>query len=116
MVDSDDLSKGWLVKRIIGRQPSDEDEESTPAFNHQDGAADSRPTPGSQRWGPRGISVSADDTTREAEEGRLADPRNFEDEASDEDEAPKRRSSSNAGKNAASAAIGNGSEWQEGQR
>lgn len=109
VVDSEDLSKGWLVKRILGRHGEVEDEESTPVFNHQDGAADARPKPGSQRWGPRGISVSADDTTRQAEEERLEDPHNFEDDASDDETAKP------MAVNGADTSVSNGSEWRERQ-
>lgn len=111
MVDSDDLSKGWLVKRLIGRQGSEAEDEEAPGYNHSDGAADARPKPGSQRWGPRGISVSADDTTNEAERGRLNDPKEFEDEPSD-DEATNRKSPPSS----AAAPVGNGSEWREEQQ
>jgi ER lumen protein retaining receptor len=69
IVDSEDLSRGWLVTRLIGRERLDlEDEEGRPAANPNQPAHD--PSNGSPRssirkphnkWGPRGISVSADD-------------------------------------------------------
>lgn len=107
VVDADDLSKGWIVKRLLGRQAieEDEDEESAPGFDHHDGAAD-RPKHGTQRWGPRGISVSADDTTRETETGRLDDPTNFEDDS--DEEVPIRK-----GANGGTNAVGNGNEWRD---
>ena len=61
VVDSDDLRKGWLVSRVLGGQrPSVdaerglEDEEG----EDQEDSANTKPN----RWGARGISVSADDT------------------------------------------------------
>lgn len=109
VVDADDLSKGWIVKRLLGKQvvEEDEDEESAPVYGHNDGAAD-RPKSGSQRWGPRGISVSADDTTRETETGRLDDPTNFEDDDS-EDDIPIRKGANRG----TSATVGNGNEWRD---
>lgn len=107
VVDSEDLSKGWLVSRLLGKRGSSADEEDGPAFNHHDGADDSRTKAQSQRWGPSGISVSADETTHEAERDRLNDPQDFEDDAS-EDEQPKQK-----GANGLTAPVGNGSEWQD---
>lgn len=108
MVDSEDLSKGWLVKRLLGSRGTeeDEDEESAPAINrHGDGAVDGRPPKSARSWGARGISVSADVGVHEAE-GHLAEPDEFEDEASDHGDSP-------AGKGCAGNArvVGNGSEW-----
>lgn len=90
VVDSDDLSRGWLVSKIIGgRSGVDEegvDEESRPALSGED-SVDGRhkPNSGVRGWGKRGISVSADEGVLEAP-GRadqaLADPRAFEDEES----------------------------------
>ena len=68
VVDSDDLSRGFLVSRMLGRgDPGIDDEERAAG----DGANDDDTAPSSRRggkWGPRGISVSAD-------EG-VIDPRN----------------------------------------
>lgn len=110
IVDSDDLSKGWIVKRLIGRRPNEEEDEEAPAYNHQDGAVDPRPKSSSQRWGPRGISVSADDTTHEAEHDRLNDPKEFEDDPSGDDTPSPRDVKSPSGP---TAPLGNGSEWRE---
>lgn len=59
VVDADDLRKGFLVNRVInhGRESQDEDPEAQP-----DGHADSQPRLNANRWGQRGVSVSADDT------------------------------------------------------
>lgn len=61
VVDSDDLSRGFLVSRVLGRgDASVVDEERGPVegvgSNGSAGAPKSR-----GKWGPRGISVSADE-------------------------------------------------------
>ncbi|KAI1827164.1 ER lumen protein retaining receptor-domain-containing protein [Xylaria intraflava] len=72
IVDADDIRRGWLLNRIFGNKHFEnvqEDEESSPALGGNENA------PSSQRrskWGARGISISADDTTLEEE--RLHDP------------------------------------------
>ncbi|KAI9838884.1 MAG: hypothetical protein M1819_004092 [Sarea resinae] len=68
VVDSDDLSRGWLISRILGHKHNElEDEETTHALDEDDEddesgrrAASRRTTSSSGRWGARGISVSAD--------------------------------------------------------
>jgi len=58
VVDSDDLSRGFLVSRILGRgDASMDDEEGRPADPTSTGT---QPKSGG-KWGKRGISVSADD-------------------------------------------------------
>ena len=61
VVDSDDLSRGFLVSHVLGQgDTSMEDEERVAG----DGTNDDDTTPQSRRggkWGPRGISVSADE-------------------------------------------------------
>jgi ER lumen protein retaining receptor len=64
IVDSDDMRKSWLVSRLINpraavhRQEDDEAEPLDPEADAQNGSSRSR----SNRWGPRGVSVAADDT------------------------------------------------------
>lgn len=61
VVDSDDLSRGWLLSRLLGHH-----RESTEAEdgNGSEGNAGGHPRkPGRGKWGTRGISVSADDET-----------------------------------------------------
>lgn len=89
IVDSDDFERGWLVNRLIGKH-GDGDEESAPA-------ATSR-RKSTNRWGARGISVSADDHIHDVDgQGSeaaqpLTDPNVFEDELTDDEEdAPPRR-------------------------
>lgn len=60
VVDSDDLSRGWLLSRLLGRQGGSLDEEN--GINNENPAEDSR-TGSRGKWGARGISVSADDET-----------------------------------------------------
>ena len=63
VVDSDDLSRGFLVSRVLGKPSTTEDEEGTvggpngPAENVNGGP---KPKAGGG-WGARGISVSADE-------------------------------------------------------
>jgi hypothetical protein len=84
VVDADDLSRGWLLRRIFGSKPfareidNDEhdDEESAPAlggnnYNHHfnDSRNGGRGTPRA-KWGSRGISISADEGVLEHEQER----------------------------------------------
>lgn len=58
VVDSDDLGRGYLIRYLLGKGNDHNDEESEPiAGEHQNGNA----KPQGTSWGPRGISVSADD-------------------------------------------------------
>lgn len=103
VVDSDDLSKSFLVRRIIGKgsraDREDGDEEDAPLGVAQENNT-VRP-PGGTRWGARGISVSADDTLPERNgaagqggyadatadrDAQMIDPAHFEDE--DDADAP----------------------------
>lgn len=97
VVDNDDLSRGWLIGRVLGgRKSGDLDEESTPALSDERDASIDNRSKGVRSWGPKGISVSADDEILESrgnnrpsgsqeESEPLADPRTFEDEDSDEE-------------------------------
>ncbi|EON69859.1 hypothetical protein W97_09122 [Coniosporium apollinis CBS 100218] len=120
LVDSGDLEQGWLVKRFVGRGGAG-GEEGDAAY--EAATANERPrarTGG--RWGPRGISVSADEDLVPsakrngsrldgvAEEERLADPGLFEDEESD-DEQSRAKGPSNAVEG-----VGNGAEWRDDRR
>lgn len=60
VVDSDDLSRGWLVSKILGKDTSYLDEESPVSANSN---GNSKPQRVGSRggWGVRGISVSAED-------------------------------------------------------
>ena len=82
VVDSDDLSQSWFVKRFVGRKGQavlDVDDEDENGNNSaEQGQVRSR-----SGWGARGISVSADhhlDGSEEDVREPLADPQAFEDE------------------------------------
>jgi ER lumen protein retaining receptor len=110
VVDSDDLSRGWLVGRIAGKH-ADLDEEE-PALGGLDDAEEGHARSNgrkNQRWGSRGISVSADEDIHRAhgtdEDAQpLTDPTAFEDELTDDEDTPPSRSTTG---------VGDGSEWNE---
>ena len=116
VVDADDLRKGFLVSRVLnqGRESQDEDAEAQP-----DGHADDQPRPNANRWGQRGVSVSADDTLHgHAKKGKTNPDPSAESTAmldnddaflSDEDDdAPVLDTSG-------SKTINSSDEWREGQ-
>ncbi|KAB8360597.1 hypothetical protein FH972_024335 [Carpinus fangiana] len=124
VVDSDDLSKGWLVKRLIGDRGRHTDDEEHAAAGTAPGG----------RWGARGISVSADDGVHDVHAGEgLTDPEQFEDGDGDGDSdsgkpAPPAKSPSSKSSrdqpyadqesgvvDTASSGISNGSEWRDGK-
>ncbi|CAD0085460.1 unnamed protein product [Aureobasidium vineae] len=85
VVDGDDISRGWLISKVIGRRGNTEqdDDDDAGLAGQEEGII--RPASNNHRaWGPRGISVSADDGTHEAEHTRLADPAAFEDDYEDD--------------------------------
>lgn len=110
VVDSDDLSKSFLVRRIIGRgsRADGEDEdiaEEDAALAGQENGTIRPQAPRSGRWGARGISVSADDTLHDHQSGgngaageytdttttgdaQMIDPAHFEDDEDDDTDAP----------------------------
>ncbi|KAL8894581.1 MAG: hypothetical protein Q9192_004202 [Flavoplaca navasiana] len=59
VVDSDDLGRGWLVSRIAPRTDPEDEEQAAP-FAGQD-SQEQGSTRVTGKWGPRGISISADD-------------------------------------------------------
>lgn len=66
VVDSDDLSKSFLVRRIIGRGSRADHEDDGIADEDEGLHRQENGTVNNQnRWGARGISVSADDTLDE---------------------------------------------------
>jgi ER lumen protein retaining receptor len=95
VVDSEDLGRGWLVGRIVGQKnvDFDFDEEATAPRNDE--------AQNTNKWGRRGISVSADEGvegaprrqsptngTADPERQPLADPAAFEDESDDDAPPP----------------------------
>ena len=105
VVDSEDLARGWLVGRFTKHHDLDEEEE--PALGRANGEER-----GGNKWGRRGISVSADEGVHDMHpEGAavrkpLTDPDAFEDELTDDEDAPPAAASSTAN-------VGNGSEWRD---
>lgn len=99
VVDSDDLSKSFIVKRFIGRRgnqnnPDEDDditeEEDRLAAQENGTVRPSANRTNSDRWGARGISVSADDTLQEHLDGssrdaQMVDPSHFEDDEDEDD-------------------------------
>ena len=102
-MDSDDLSKSFLVSRFIGRgSRADQEEEEEGLAGQEDGTIQPR---SGRSWGARGISVSADDTLAEhdrrttpqngayaddtaAGDAQIIDPAHFEDDDDDADAPP----------------------------
>ncbi|KAJ3565642.1 hypothetical protein NPX13_g7433 [Xylaria arbuscula] len=134
IVDSDDIRRGWLLNRIFGNKHFDndqEDEESAPALG-----GDEHGNASSQRrskWGARGISISADDTTLEHEQhhdpndeiagrvdpdAKMKDPEEFaraledDDDDDDDDAAAPSGSNSNSAKNVPPG-VNNENEWRD---
>jgi ER lumen protein retaining receptor len=67
VVDADDMRKSWLVNRAIkpnGQIPEDDVEAGDEETNGQ------TPRPDTNRWGARGISISADDTLQDHDKGK----------------------------------------------
>ena len=102
VVDSDDLRRGWLVGRLVGKHSDleDLDEEEAP------GATGSGSSKNKRSWGRRGISVSADEGLRGEDAQPLTNPDAFEDLDDDEpgpavsDRAVQQQET-----------VGDGSEW-----
>jgi ER lumen protein retaining receptor len=90
VVDSDDLRKGFLVHRALdhtqgARDSVDEAEAQDQQHQHQQQAPASRPPKTANRWGARGVSVSADDTLETHHQGKSRAPDDDDDDDGDED-------------------------------
>jgi hypothetical protein len=86
VVDADDMSRGWLLRRIFGSKrftqdldAGTDDEESAPAlggrggrnnYNHHQNGAGGGNGGARPKWGSRGISISADEGVLEHERAR----------------------------------------------
>ena len=87
VVDSEDFSKSWLVNKVLNfRSRKSTDEEQV----LHDGDVENQPgtdaRPGNNRWGARGISISADDTLdNQSRPGHHADDDGLEGILDDED-------------------------------
>lgn len=113
VVDSEDLRRGWLVGRLVGKHSDldeEEDEESAPAAN---GGAAAGVSGGSKKknkgWGKRGISVSADEGLTGEDARPLTNPEAFEDLDDDDDDALPGPAA--AAQNVDHEGVGDGSEW-----
>ncbi|KAK5992421.1 HDEL receptor [Cladobotryum mycophilum] len=121
VVDADDMSRGWLLRRIFGKNvEAAEDEESGPAIGGNNSG-------GRPKWGSRGISVSADDGVLETDrqnrediegnvdpDAKMQDPdelaRALDDDDDDED-TPLRRGEGTS--QASPSGVRSGDEWRD---
>ncbi|KAH7313663.1 ER lumen protein retention receptor [Stachybotrys elegans] len=134
VVDADDLSRGWFLRRIFGKIPTqEEDEESGAAFGAGNGNGNGNGTRGGRpKWGSRGISISADEGVLETERLTREDDDRLDDDdvadpdakmhdpdelarALDDDEDDNTRASSSAPKppTTTPAGIRSGDEWDD---
>jgi ER lumen protein retaining receptor len=118
VVDSEDLGRGWLIGRFVGRKSVDFD------FEEEENACREPENAHSKNgWGRRGISVSADEGVRDAprrkgpvngnldpEAQPLADPAAFEDDSDDGLDAPLAAAGSSAGHE---SGVSGGDEWND---
>ena len=81
VVDSEDLSRGWLVGKLTGRMVP-RDENGSERYNDGIEGGHARPASGApNRWGARGISVSANEEAeplRPHEQGGMTHPDDFD--------------------------------------
>jgi ER lumen protein retaining receptor len=85
VVDGEDISRGWLISKVIGQRggTTEHDDDDAALAGQEEGII----RPGGRAngsWGPRGISVSADDGVLDAEQTHLTDPAAFEDDYEDD--------------------------------
>lgn len=89
VVDSDDLSKSFLVRRLIGRNSSSTDDDiadDDEGLARQENGIVRPPARTGRSWGQRGISVSADDTLPDREQnGRAAKSAAYSDDSAEQD-------------------------------
>lgn len=137
VVDGEDLGRGWLVGRLLGRGKARDtalDDEDERFIGQEEGII--RPSAGprqqSNTWGARGISVSADEGVLYGETGGskgtqgLADPAAFEDDDIEDDAvivSPRLSTNNQSLDNAdsdsdedaagKSGVYGGGAEWRE---
>lgn len=79
-MDSDDLSRGFLVSRVLGRgDASVDDAERGPSEGADSNGSAGGPREGGS-WGPRGISVSADEGVMDQAQRTEREPRPKSDE------------------------------------
>lgn len=120
VVDSEDLSKGWLISRFVRRGEHSEDMESdVPSLGHDGLDEENNPHSTPRSWGARGISVSADDGVQDIESQRqlpqpspqrLASPSRFVD---DDGDVERRSDGSDGSRFDEERHVGNGIEWRD---
>ncbi|KAL2076220.1 hypothetical protein VTL71DRAFT_1163 [Oculimacula yallundae] len=137
LVDADDLRNGWLLRTVFGHKPlvgHVDDEESAPALGRDDELAPASNRTAS-KWGSRGISVSADDGVlageRERQKSFQGQEQGVISTGDEVDPDAKMRDPDELAKilddddfddddgilpGETSAAVGNGSEWRDGNR
>ncbi|KAH7034218.1 ER lumen protein retaining receptor-domain-containing protein [Macrophomina phaseolina] len=116
VVDSDDLSRSWFVGRVLGRKSTDADRDD---FDYDAEAGDvpspQESRPRNNKWGARGISVSADEGVLDGENGQASQPLTapdaFEDDSDDEGDLGGKSSQKPAGEHF--SGVSNGAEWRE---
>ncbi|KAL1304046.1 hypothetical protein AAFC00_000483 [Neodothiora populina] len=139
VVDGEDLGRGWLVGRLLGRgrgaRDAAVDEEDERFIGQEEGIVrpSGPPRQQSNSWGPRGISVSADEGVLDAEDGSagksmhgLTDPAAFEDDEAEndavivspqrlhrDDQMPSDDSDDEDDMAGRSGVYGGGAEWRE---
>ncbi|KAF2089947.1 hypothetical protein K490DRAFT_62820 [Saccharata proteae CBS 121410] len=106
VVDSEDLSRGWLVGRVLGRRSTE-----TASDDYDEEAADGADRIASNktsRWGDRGVALPTDDAQASKP---LADPGAFEDEISDDE--PEPTTVHKGHETNGDIGVSNGAEWRE---
>jgi hypothetical protein len=128
IVDADDIRRGWLLSRIFGNKHFENDqgdEESAPALGgSENGNASSQRR---SKWGARGISISADDTTLEHEahrdndelsgavdpDAKMKDPDELARVLDDDDEDDGAPSGSGSASKNVPPGVNNENEWRD---
>jgi ER lumen protein retaining receptor len=125
VVDSDDLSKSFLVRRFLGGNRRSQDnsddiaEEDEALAGQENGTIRPGAQRGSSNWGARGISVSADSTLdhhhhhSDIDASEIADPAAFEDESDNENNNPPARHHQATTKSTSPAADDTATAWAD---
>jgi hypothetical protein len=130
VVDADDLSRGWLLRRIFGKrfQAADHEDDEESGGPSLSGDGHTGHGAGRPKWGSRGISVSADEGVLETDrlngeaadldgavdpDAKMQDPDELARALDDDDDDAAGRSSSNKPAQQAPHGIRNGDEWDD---
>ena len=114
IVDSEDLDRGWLVRKAMGRGVPDSDEEDQIAV---DGPNNGKHERTRVNWGVRGISVSADEEPLRASQPRQnkhtgRDASMLEDNSEEED-SDNGYTPPNDQQTTSIHGVGSGEEWRD---